>query len=822
MAKSQGNFSQNALFIMKKLYFKKDKNGNRIESKPAQLFERVAKFVSSAETDESKQKDLHDKIYELMLSQKFMFSSPTLFNAGTDFPLGSSCFVGKLGDDMGEIMKAATDTAITFKAGAGMGLNFGGLRPKGAPVGRGGTASGPVSFMRLFNEVGEAVKSGGVRRAAFMAMMDINHPDVEKFITSKDYVANLRRENPKIDIDDDMVDKLMSNVGTALSESIHDEGLLSAITYEVRKNLFEPLSNMNISVAVTDKFMESVKEDMDFELDRHKDFGVSTSVNARELFHKIAISAWSTADPGVWFIDRANYYDTVPQFGRIESTNPCGEQSLHHYTSCNLGSINLCKFVDNSEFDYDGFAEVVVIATRALDNVIDVAEFPTDDFKENTYAIRPIGLGYTGLAETMFKLGIAYDSDEGIEFAAGVSRVMTQSSIRASIELAVEKGSFPIFDENKSALINTVKHYFDDDAEKLEIESLINSKGIRNSNWTTLAPTGSISLILDAYTYSLEPQFALAYNKNLIDGETLIYVDPEFKKAVDDDEVLINKVVENGGSCHGISEIDPKIRQVFKVAHDLSYDKRLEMQGAIQKYISNSISSTINLPSDVSVEEIEDIYLKAWELELKGVTVYRDGSKSYQPMTTMKKDGESTSESALHTTKWVRPRVLQADIVKTRTGSGTLYTSIGRDENQLPIELFINISKHGSEVSVFSEALGRVISIALQGGVPVDQIGDSIIGIVGDKPTWDKGKLIKSIPDAIGRILKDYAKRLEAVEKPENSLFDKNSNDNNSDIDYKNPTKIPGAETCPKCSEKALVRTEDCMSCLSCGYSKCG
>ncbi|OHD56269.1 MAG: ribonucleoside-diphosphate reductase, adenosylcobalamin-dependent [Spirochaetes bacterium GWF1_51_8] len=818
------SFTENALYIMKKLYFRKDKAGNLVEKTPEELFARVADFVAEAETDPAKKKEFRKQIYHHMLDKKFMFSSPTLFNAGGDFPLASSCFVGKLEDDMSSIMKAATDTAITFKAGAGMGLNFGMLRPKGASVGQGGTSSGPVSFMHLFNEVGETVKSGGVRRAAFMAMMDINHPDVEAFITSKDFIAQIRGENPGADIPDHFVDLTMGEVSASLSTYLNNNDYVSNLTGNIRKTLFEPLSNMNISVAVSDRFMKCVADDTDFELDRHKDKGVTRTVVARELFHKIALSAWRTADPGVWFIDRANQYDTVPSFGRIDSTNPCGEQSLHHYTSCNLGSINLVPFMKDGSFDYDSYAETIAIATRALDNVIDMAAFPTEDFTRNTRMIRPIGLGYTGLGEVLFMLGIPYNSEEGCEFAANLARIMTQTSIRTSIELGHEKGSFEIYETNREALIKVAVSFFDDDDEKAEIEDLIRRNGIRNSNWTTLAPTGSISLILDSYTYSLEPQFALAYHKNLVDGGVLTYVDPAFEQALGQDKELIEKVAQNGGSCADVPGIPDKIKRVFTVAHDINYLDRIKMQSAIQRYVSNSISSTINLPTEVTVEEIEEIYRQAWEMNLKGITIYRDGCKSFQPMTTTKKKKEDAPKPDLVCrAPYKRPNLLKGEIVKTKTGSGTLYTSIGLDENFTPIEIFINISKHGSETSSFAEALGRVISIGLQNGVPSDRIADSIIGIVGDKPTWDNGKLIKSIPDAVGRVLRLYSEQAKSEAHGETTLFDKGATEAvSNEIDYKNPVEIPGATACPSCGEMALVRTEDCMSCLSCGYSKCG
>ncbi len=396
---------------------------------------------------------------------------------------------------------------------------------------------------------------------------------------------------------------------------------------------------------------------------------------------------------------------------------------------------------------------------------------------------------------------------------------MTQGSIRASVELAAEKGPFPVYAENAESLIGVVKHYFDDPDEQASVEAEIRKNGIRNSNWTTLAPTGSISLILDAFTYSLEPQFALAYNKNLIEGGTLTYVDPEFEKAVGDKK-LIEQVVDNGGSCKDIAGIPDSIRKVFVTAHDISYEDRIAMQSAIQRYISNSISSTINLPESTTVDEIEKIYMKAWEMNLKGVTIYRDGCKHFQPMTAKKKTA-AVIETETRAAKWTRPNILKAEITRTKTGSGTLYTSVGLDEYGVPVELFINISKHGSGVSAFSEALGRVISIALQHGVPVDRIAETITGIVGDKPTWDNGKLIKSIPDAVGRVLKEYAEQI-AASGEEATLFDGSKGTVKTEIDYKNPVEIPGAEDCPVCGEPALVRTEDCQSCLSCGYSKCG
>ncbi|MEJ5284175.1 MAG: adenosylcobalamin-dependent ribonucleoside-diphosphate reductase [Brevinematia bacterium] len=807
-------FSENAIFILEKFYFKKDKNGNLLEKTPEELFERVSDFVVSAEKNEELKKKYKKIFFNLMMEQKFMFSSPTLFNAGSDFPISSSCFVGGLSDDMKGIMKAAMDTAITFKAGAGMGLNFGKLRPKGAPVGRGGTSSGPVSFMNLFNEVGETVKSGGVRRAAFMAMMDVNHPDIEDFIVSKDFIARLKKEY-NINIDDGFIEQVMSEISTTASNYISDQNVMSYVMSEIRKKLFEPLSNMNISVAITDEFMKAVEKDDYFSLKwENKEY---KKIKAKELFSQIALSAWRTADPGVWFIDRANEYDTVPSLGKINSTNPCGEQSLHDYTSCNLGSINLLKFVkENGDFDFEDFKNTVRYAVRGLDYVIDVAAFPTEDFEVNTKKIRPIGLGFTGLSESLYKMKLAYNSKEGISFAEEVSKIMTQTAILESIELAKEKGSFPLFEENKKALINVVIKYFDK-TEQNEIKNLIEQYGIRNSNWTTLAPTGTISLILDAYTYSLEPQFSLAYNKNLIDGGSLTYVDPEFQKAIKNDKNLISKVIENGGSCQNIKEIPEEIRKVFVVAHDLNYKDRIKMQSAIQKYISNSISSTINLPNEVKPEEIEEIYLTAWKAGLKGVTIYRDGCKHFQPMTTIKKKEETPKQCK----KWDRPKSLSGEIVKTKTGSGTLYTSIGFDESGQPIEIFINISKHGSEVSAFSEALGRVISIALQGGIPVSRIAETLVGITGESATWDNGRLIKSIPDAVGKILRDYAEKLE--KKLNEPVLFKNIEKVEKSNELPEPGKeIDGAMICPHCGEKALIKTEDCYSCLYCGYSKCG
>jgi len=812
------SFSKNALFIMEKLYFRKDKNGKLLEKSCEETFNRVAEFAASGEKDTEVKKKIKNILFDLMMEQKFMFSSPTIFNAGSDFPLSSSCFVGGLKDDMLSIMKAATDTAITFKAGAGMGLNFGVLRPKGSPVGKGGTSSGPVSFMRLFDQVGETVKSGGVRRAAFMAMMDINHPDIEEFITSKDFLSSLRLKYPSLNLTDDFLENLLENIFASLYSIINDESIIQQIYFEIRKNLFESLSNMNISVAITDEFMKTVKSEMEFNLDSFP--FMQRRVNARELFHKIAISAWRTADPGVWFIDRANEFDTVPSLGKILSTNPCGEQSLHNYTSCNLGSINLNKFVINNHFDFKAFKETICYAVRGLDNIIDVAAFPTEEFRVNTLKIRPVGLGFTGLAEVMFKLRIPYNSEEGFKFGAEIAKCLTQSAIESSIEIAKEKGSFELFEENKKALIKVVQSYYDSEEEKEDIKKKILKYGIRNSNWTTLAPTGTISLILDAYTYSLEPQFALAYNKNLIDGGKLKYIDPEFEKAVNHDKNIIDKVIKNGGSCQNIGEISDEIKRVFVVAHDIHYEDRIKMQAALQKYISNSISSTINLPATTTVEEIENIYLKAWESGLKGITIYRDGAKYFQPMTTLKEKKRKTKTTEAICKKYVRPKVIKGEIFKTKTGSGTLYTSLGLDENGWPVEIFINISKHGSDVSAFSEALGRVISIALQSGVPVDKIAETIIGITGDSSAWDNGKLIKSIPDAVGRILKEYAERLNiASQQPD--LFKKEIINNNHNQGITN-SEIKGASICPNCGEKSLIKSEDCNNCLSCGYSKCG
>ncbi len=534
--------------------------------------------------------------YNLMVSKKFMPNSPTLFNAGTRLGQLSACFVLAIDDDINSIMKAASDAAKIFKTGGGIGINYSKLRPEGDIVSStAGVASGPVSFMRIIDTVTDVIKQGGRRRGANMGILEIWHPDIEKFITCK------------------------SKPGF--------------------------LENFNISVLITPDFWQAYEKDEDYNLVNPRDGSVWKTVNARQLFRMIAENAWKTGDPGVLFLDNMNKHNIMKKYlGEIRSTNPCAEEPLYPYESCNLGSINLYALVKEKDgkriFDWDEFRRVIKIATRFLDNVIDVNTFPIPEIKEQTLSTRKIGLGLMGLADTLFALKIPYNSEDGFWLMSKFAEHLTYYSMETSVELARERGVFPLFD--KSAYVDgemPIEGFYRREEWTLDWEKLnkmILEYGMRNSETTTVAPTGSISMIADTSS-GIEPQFALVFEKRVTVG-TFFYVDSELeyelkRRGLYSDK-LLKKIADNGGSLQDIEEIPEDMKRVFLVAYDIPWWDHVRAQIEISKWISAAVSKTINMPNWVSVEDVEKAYLFAYRLGAKGITIYRDGSKAAQVLVT--------------------------------------------------------------------------------------------------------------------------------------------------------------------------------------------
>ncbi len=543
--------SVNAVRVLERRYLLKDEHGSVIET-PAQLFRRVAKAIALDPESE-------EEFLNILINLEFLPNTPTLMNAGTDLGQLSACFVIPVGDSLVSIFDAVKSMAIIQQSGGGTGFSFSRLRPRGDIVrSTKGVASGPVTFMRVFDTTTDVIKQGGKRRGANMGILRADHPDIIEFITSKT-----------------------------------KEGFLT---------------NFNISVAVDDKFMKAVKKDEEYELINPRNKEVVKKVRARDMWNLIITMAWRTGDPGVVFIDEINRHNPTPQAGEMESTNPCGEQPLLAYESCNLGSINLAKMVKDSEIDWEKLERTINVAVKFLDNVIDVNKYPLREIEEITNANRKIGLGVMGFADMLVQLGIPYDSEEALKKGGEIMSFIQKKSHAASERLAIERGAFPNF---RGSIYKTP---------------------IRNSTVTTVAPTGTISIIAGCSS-GIEPLFAVSFVRNVMEGTKLLEVNPYFEAVAKErgfySEELMMRIAKQG-TLAGIEEVPEDVKRVFVTAFDIAPEWHVRMQAAFQKYTDNAVSKTINFPHDVDIKEVEKAYMLAYELKCKGITVYRYGSKVEQ------------------------------------------------------------------------------------------------------------------------------------------------------------------------------------------------
>ena len=750
-----------AKVVLEKRYLLKDEKGEPVET-PEEMLWRVANAIAEAEDNYAGNPDeWAKKFYEIMDRQEFMPNSPTLMNAGT--PLGqlSACFVIPVDDSIDGIFKALWDMARVQKSGGGTGFSFSRIRPKGDIVkSTMGVASGPVSFMKIFDSATEQIKQGGKRRGANMGVLNVHHPDIEEFITAK-----------------------------------WEEGVLR---------------NFNISVAVTEKFMEALKSDGEYELINPRTGEVMKKIPARKVFNLIVEGAWRNGEPGVVFIDKINRENPTPHVGMIEATNPCGEQPLLPYESCNLGSINLSKFVDEGkmDFDWEMLGEVVWTATRFLDNVIDVNTYPIPEIQEMTRKNRKIGLGVMGWADALFKLGIPYDSPEAVELAERVMKFIQDESHKASQNLAEERGVFPNWE-------GSLWH-------EREIK-------IRNATTTTIAPTGTISIIAGCSS-GIEPVFALAYRRaNILDGDEFFEVNSLFErmlKALDlyTDEIL-KRVVERG-SIQEIDEIPEEIRRVFKCALDIAPEWHVRMQAAFQKYTDNAVSKTINLPNHATKADVEKAYLLAYELGCKGITVYRDGSREEQVLsvkkTEKKKEEEKVRPPARFHRPRPRPRITKGTTVETKTGCGSLYVTINEDEHGIA-EVFVQLGKSGGCAASQTEAIGRLLCVALRSWVDPEALIRQLRGIRCPSIGFDNGEIITSCADGVAKILEKHLKgefrKIKMDVKGVKPLTEF-TGEIQEERQEGQRTKLIGG-MCPECGN-ILEYGEGCMTCRMCGFTKCG
>ena len=758
------NLSSNALVVLKKRYLRKNDKGEVIET-PQELFLRVATAVAKAEEVYKKEnsfiKKLSSSFYEMMANLEFMPNSPTLMNAGLELGQLSACFVLPIEDSMEGIFEALKATALIHKTGGGTGFSFSRLRPKNSVVkSTGGIASGPVSFMRVFDSATQAVKQGGRRRGANMGILRVDHPDILEFIRCKE-----------------------------------EEG---------------QISNFNISVAITDEFMEKLFKGEDYDLIDPHTKEVRGRLNAKEVFELIIKNAYKNGEPGVIFIDRMNQFNPTPHLGEFESTNPCGEQVLLPYESCNLGSINLSRMLKREEgayqIDWAKLEKVTKLAVHFLDNVIDINKFPLEKIRENTLKTRKIGLGVMGWATMLGYLGIPYDSEKALNLAERVISFIKEKAIEKSIELAKEKGVFPAYK-----------------GSKWEKEGLF----LRNATLTTIAPTGTISIIAGPCSSGIEPIFALVYSRNVLEGERLLELDPSFEEEVKRrgfySEALLERIAQNNGSIRDIREIPEDIRRIFRTALDIEPSWHIKMQAVFQKYTDNAVSKTINLPNNATEEDVREAYLLAYELGCKGVTVYRDGSRKKQVLKVDKKEEvkEKISSEVAIVPK-PRPEVIVGTTTKITTGCGNLYIILNQDEEGNFFEVFTQMGKAGGCAASQLEAVGRLISLALRGGIDLRIIIEQLKGIRCPSPSWANGKKIFSCADAIAQVLEKRLNDQNFLTKVEvplevEKVHSLNRKEKKSFVSLEE-VNIVGV--CPDCGA-SLRYQEGCISCASCGYSKC-
>lgn len=814
--------SQNARTVLDKRYLVKDKSGKSVET-PEDMFWRVATTVAEPErrygaTDKQVEK-VARQFYELMTQRRFEPNSPTLMNAGR--PLGqlSACFVLPVDDALSNGHSGIYDTlrsmALIHQSGGGTGFSFSRLRAKGSMVrSTTGVASGPISFMQLYDASTDAVKQGGTRRGANMGILRVDHPDVMEFITCKEDLTKI--------------------------------------------------TNFNISVGITTKYMEALAAGGSYDLIDPISKQVVGQMDAREVWDKMIEGAWRTGEPGVFFIDEANRYNPVPHLGAYEATNPCGEQPLLPYDVCNLGSINVGYYVADGQMDWKAFAKDIHLSTRMLDNIIDANKYPLPEIDALAKRIRRIGLGVMGFADALIRLGITYDSAEGVAFGKRVMEFLDVEGKKESARLAEERGAFPEWERSIWGPDATCAR--DEAGERIRPELKL-----RNCNVTTVAPTGTISIIAGCSS-GLEPLFAVAFMRNQA-GVMMPDVNEDFVAIATKEgwfsDALMERIAKSGSVIQ--PEVPAKWQQVFATANNISPEWHIRMQAAFQEHCDSAISKTTNFAHTATREDVRAIYELAFQMKCKGVTVYRDGSRDGQVLSTgataeaaAKRGGgaedaaakrelaelkgqlaeitadndrlktllfDAEAENLQRRQKRARPDILKSTAIRKETPLGTMFVHITEDDRGQPFEVFINLGKAGGPAMADAEAVGRLISLALRSGISIQQVHRQLRGISSDRAVGLGPNKVLSVPDAIGIALEDWMRSKQGVQEllagaPQAAA----------------PAPAPapvvtagGAQmqfdaisggdafigTCPDCGSQ-LEFAEGCVKCHVCGFSECG
>jgi ribonucleoside-diphosphate reductase alpha chain len=753
-----GNWTEQALRVLRERYLARE--GDAVKETPEQMCWRVATAIARAEEQWGKSPAVVEEIahafYDLMVEGQFLPNSPTLMNAGKGNSLQySACYVLPVDDSMDEIFDAVKDAAIIHKSGGGTGFAFSRLRPKDALVSStGGKASGPVSFLRVFNAATEAVKQGGTRRGANMGILKVDHPDILEFIECK---------------------------------------------------LDGGITNFNISVAATDRFMDALARGEEYELIDPHTKQATGRLDARDVFDRIVRAAWQTGDPGMVFIDRINQSpaNPTPEVGMVEATNPCGEQPLLPNEACNLGSVNVSKFAVRQPdgewaIDWSELERVVRLSVRFLDDVIEVNPYPLPVIDETVKANRRIGLGVMGWADLLFRMGIPYDSQAALDLAERLMAFIEEKAHDQSAKLAEERGPFP----------NWARSIYR------------RGRPLRNSTVTTIAPTGTISMIAGCSS-GIEPAFAVAFTHKVGD-RVLPFINHVFAEVARErgfhSDGLMEEVARRG-VVHGLAGVPEAVQRIFVTAHEVPFEWHVRHQAAFQKSTDNGVSKTINLPNSATVDDVDRAYRVAWELGCLGITVFRDGCKEgvlHLGTKSVEKREAEGAEPAVAPVAVVkpRPRSLGGRTYRVETPLGTAYVVVNENGDGEPFEVFVSVGKAGSDTMAVAEAMGRLLSLILRMPSPftpkrrVEEIIAQLGGIGGGRPLGFGPQRVLSLPDGIARILAEHVGQVKGEEAPAVSRSPRTA-------------KATAGDICPECGQATFVYEEGCKKCYGCGFNEC-
>lgn len=768
---AEPRLSETALYIAKTRYARRDKNGEPVES-AKEMFWRVAYNIAAADLlyNPNRKRMISSAcgFYKIMSSQAFIPNTPTMLNAAKSMQQLSACFVLPIEDSMRSIGKTLVDMVLIHKSGGGTGFSFSRLRPYGDVINSsGGKTVGPCSFLQAYNDVTSQVKQGGVRRGANMGIMHITHPDILRFAVMKVDEFNLTNFNISVTVSEDWMERVGKDAEFVEAEPDWEDVIEEIRAAQTVRDVDLKLKKTEDGVKKLYDLVRAREDGEGYELINPRNREVADRLNAYKVFLLITRLAWQYGDPGMIMIDRINksVANPTPHLGQIEATNPCGEQPLLPYDACTLGSVNVGKFVHSGKIDYKSLRETTVEAVHFLDNVLDMNNYPIPEIAEMTQKIRRIGLGVMGFADLLVQLGVGYNTEEGLRVAEEVMGFVQARAKEASAHLAKTRGFFPAW---KGSIYDPESPHF------------LGEKFLpRNAAVTTIAPTGTIAMLADASS-GIEPHFALFYAKNTIEGKRLFTTNPFFLEIAKREgfysDGLLEKIEANNGSVQGVKEVPENWQRIFVTARDIIPEWHVRMQAAFQKHVDNAISKTINFPNAAAVEDVRRAYMMVYETGCKGITIYRDGSRIKQILE-VKKDGSYYDQLAGQ--KTARPQEEPAILsvgtgyqngkvkapmeawgmrLKKRSDVGNVYTAVFKTEDGKPVEVFINVGKSGGYVAGAAEVTGRLASLALKHGADLDEVASELIGVACGTPYGVGPNAVLSMFDAAGKSILEISR----------------------------------------------------------------